>query len=156
MHVLFSQTMIGILLFFPSLIFSSLPPLLITGGGDLKVLSQKLEWKVSPRVGSLDNVKHKAGGGQVQIFDEKYNRASRSSSQVRSQTPASRDGDQLSFKDQSSSETPQNTDHSKSKGEDESGRGSDKSVKPEVAPKPAVRKASNGNNNSSTGTACKT
>lgn len=34
--------------------------------------TQKLDWKVTSRVGSLDNVKHKPGGGKIQIFDEKY------------------------------------------------------------------------------------
>lgn len=38
----------------------------------MKVVSQKLEWKVQSKVGSLDNVKHVPGGGQVKIFDEKY------------------------------------------------------------------------------------
>lgn len=35
---------------------------------------------MSSRVGSLDNVKHKPGGGLVKIFDEKY---ARSASEVR-------------------------------------------------------------------------
>src|SRR6266508_2465045 len=67
-----------------------------TGGGKVEVKTAKLDWKASSKVGSLDNVKHKPGGGQVQIFDEKYNaagssaRSSRSGSQVRS--PASLDG----------------------------------------------------------------
>lgn len=61
-----------------------------TGGGKIEVKTEKLEWRASSKVGSLDNVKHKPGGGQVQIFDEKYNvagssaRSSRSGSQVRS------------------------------------------------------------------------
>lgn len=65
---------------------------LITGGGEIKVVHQKLEWKVASKVGSLDNVKHRPGGGQVQIFDEKYCAASRgssrSSSTVRGTNPA--------------------------------------------------------------------
>lgn len=65
---------------------------LITGGGEIKVVHQKLEWKVTSKVGSLDNVKHRPGGGQVQIFDEKYCAASRgssrSSSTVRGTNPA--------------------------------------------------------------------
>lgn len=127
---------------FPSSLIPAIA-FLITGGGDLKVLSQKLEWKVSPRVGSLDNVKHKAGGGQVQIFDEKYARGPRSSSQIRSQTPASRDGDQLTSKEQANQE---NT-GSEVPAPQESGRTVQVSAKPEIAPKPAVRKGSNGNNN---------
>lgn len=64
---------------------------LITGGGEIKVVHQKLEWKVTSKVGSLDNVKHRPGGGQVQIFDEKYcasKGSSRSSSTVRETNPA--------------------------------------------------------------------
>lgn len=36
------------------------------------VPTQKLQWNTSSKVGSLANIKHKAGGGNVQIFDEKY------------------------------------------------------------------------------------
>ena len=110
--------------------------LLITGGGDLKVLSQKLEWKASPRVGSLDNVKHKAGGGQVQIFDEKYARSSRSSSQARAQTPASASAGQQ----QAASEKEQPV----SPPDDSSRAASSSVTKPALPPKPAARKASNG------------
>lgn len=38
----------------------------------MKVITQKLEWNVKSKIGSLDNVKHVAGGGNVKIFDEKY------------------------------------------------------------------------------------
>ena len=38
----------------------------------MKVVTQKLEWNVKSKIGSLDNVKHVAGGGNVKIFDEKY------------------------------------------------------------------------------------
>ena len=49
------------------------------------VPTQKLQWNTSSRVGSLANIKHKAGGGKVQIFDEKYRAGSsaRSASEVR-------------------------------------------------------------------------
>ena len=40
--------------------------------GEAKVVTQKLDWKAHSKVGSLDNVKHSPGGGQVKIFDEKY------------------------------------------------------------------------------------
>ncbi|KAK5967995.1 Microtubule-associated protein [Trichostrongylus colubriformis] len=36
-----------------------------------KVISQKLVWNAQSKVGSLDNVKHKPAGGNVQIFDER-------------------------------------------------------------------------------------
>uniref|UniRef100_A0A7I4YAY5 Microtubule-associated protein n=1 Tax=Haemonchus contortus TaxID=6289 RepID=A0A7I4YAY5_HAECO len=36
-----------------------------------KILSQKLVWNAQSKVGSLDNVKHKPAGGNVQIFDER-------------------------------------------------------------------------------------
>lgn len=45
-------------------------------GGNVKVVTQKLEWKVKSKVGSLDNVKHVPGGGNVKIFDEKYTSSS--------------------------------------------------------------------------------
>ena len=62
--------------------------ILITGGGEIKVVHQKLEWKVTSKVGSLDNVKHRPGGGQIQIFDDKYSSrgSSRSSSAVRTRS----------------------------------------------------------------------
>lgn len=41
-------------------------------GGNVRVVTQKLEWNVKSKIGSLDNVKHVAGGGNVKIFDEKY------------------------------------------------------------------------------------
>lgn len=41
-------------------------------GGRVKIASQKLEWNVKSKVGSLDNVKHVPKGGNVKIFDEKY------------------------------------------------------------------------------------
>lgn len=64
----------------------------LTGGGELKVQSQKLEWKVTSRIGSLANVKHKPGGGAIKIFDEKYARGrsaseARSPNQLRSPSP---------------------------------------------------------------------
>jgi microtubule-associated protein tau len=37
----------------------------------LQVESQKLEFKAESKVGSLANVKHKPGGGDVKIFDDK-------------------------------------------------------------------------------------
>lgn len=37
----------------------------------LQIESQKLEFKAESKVGSLANVKHKPGGGDVKIFDDK-------------------------------------------------------------------------------------
>lgn len=54
------------------------------GGGKVKVETQKLNWNTGSRIGSLQNMKHKPGGGQVKIFDEKYARAPRSASEARS------------------------------------------------------------------------
>ena len=34
----------------------------------LQIESKKLEWKVESRVGSLDNTKHKAGGGAKKVI----------------------------------------------------------------------------------------
>lgn len=62
----------------------------ITGGGEIKVVHQKLEWKVTSKIGSLENVKHRPGGGKIQIFDEKY--ASRGSSRSSSTVRASGNG----------------------------------------------------------------
>lgn len=50
----------------------------------MRVSTQKLEWKGKSKVGSLDNVTHKAGGGKVRIFDEKYTSGSRATSVTRS------------------------------------------------------------------------
>lgn len=49
------------------------------------VPTQKLQWNTSSKVGSLANIRHKAGGGKVQIFDEKYrpSASARSASEVR-------------------------------------------------------------------------
>lgn len=41
------------------------------GGGDKKILSQKLDFKAQPKVGSLDNVDHKPAGGQVKVGQPK-------------------------------------------------------------------------------------
>lgn len=37
----------------------------------LQIEDQKLEIKAQSKIGSLDNVKHKPGGGEVKIFDDK-------------------------------------------------------------------------------------
>lgn len=37
----------------------------------LQIENQKLEFKAESKVGSLSNVKHKPGGGDVKIFDDK-------------------------------------------------------------------------------------
>jgi microtubule-associated protein tau len=37
----------------------------------LQIESQKLEFKAESKVGSLANVKHKPGGGDIKIFDDK-------------------------------------------------------------------------------------
>ncbi len=59
--------------------------LFFVDGGKVRVSTQKLEWKGKSKVGSLDNVTHKAGGGQVRIFDEKYTgSSSRATSTTRS------------------------------------------------------------------------
>lgn len=36
-----------------------------------QILDQKIEIKAAPKVGSLDNVTHKPGGGEKKIFDDK-------------------------------------------------------------------------------------
>lgn len=47
-------------------------------GGNVRVITQKLDWNVRSKIGSLDNVKHVPGGGNVKIFDEKYSNSIRS------------------------------------------------------------------------------
>ena len=42
---------------------------IFSGGGDKPILSQKLDWKASSKVGSTDNKKHKPGGGQIKVID---------------------------------------------------------------------------------------
>jgi len=41
------------------------------GGGTRKIESRKLEWNTDSKVGSKDNLKHKPGGGNVQIHSQK-------------------------------------------------------------------------------------
>lgn len=64
----------------------------ISVGGDVRVRTQKLEWKVTSKVGSLDNVKHQPGGGTVKIFDEKYAKGAKTPSPVTTPTPGSKSG----------------------------------------------------------------
>lgn len=46
---------------------------IFVGGFDttFQIQSQKIEIKAQSKVGSLDNVKHKPGGGEKKIFDDK-------------------------------------------------------------------------------------
>ncbi|PIO57889.1 Tau and MAP protein, tubulin-binding repeat protein [Teladorsagia circumcincta] len=37
-------------------------------GGNVQILDQKLEWHAASKVGSMDNIKHKPGGGNVQVI----------------------------------------------------------------------------------------
>lgn len=39
----------------------------LLGGGDKKIVSQKLDWKAESKVGSTDYMKHKPGGGNVKV-----------------------------------------------------------------------------------------
>lgn len=41
------------------------------GGGDKKIEHRKLEWNTQSKVGSLANARHKAGGGNIKIVDQK-------------------------------------------------------------------------------------
>lgn len=68
----------------------------LLGGGDKRLESKKLEWKASSRIGSLENMRHKPGGGQIKIFNERYSgrsfsevRKPRQPSAVRSTSPTS-------------------------------------------------------------------
>ena len=47
----------------PSFILS----IVFAGGGDKKIASQKLEWKGQSKVGSIDNIKHRPGGGNIKV-----------------------------------------------------------------------------------------
>lgn len=51
--------------------------------------TRKLDWKVNSKIGSLDNVKHRPGGGTIKIFNERYG-TSRSSSEARTSSTAAR------------------------------------------------------------------
>jgi hypothetical protein len=55
----------------------------------VKVETRKLDWKVNSKIGSLENVKHRPGGGTIKIFNERYG-TSRSSSEVRASPSATR------------------------------------------------------------------
>ena len=37
------------------------------GGGEKRIASQKLEWKGQSKVGSIDNIKHRPGGGNIKV-----------------------------------------------------------------------------------------
>ena len=41
--------------------------IVFSGGGDKKIASQKLEWKGQSKVGSIDNIKHRPGGGNIKV-----------------------------------------------------------------------------------------
>lgn len=41
------------------------------GGGKVQIHNEKVEFKVTSRIGSLANVKHRPGGGDKKIFDDK-------------------------------------------------------------------------------------
>lgn len=43
----------------------------VAGAATFQIQSQKIEIKAQSKVGSLDNVKHKPGGGEKKIFDDK-------------------------------------------------------------------------------------
>lgn len=43
------------------------------GGGQVKIFSERPKIEAKSKVGSLDNIKHKPGGGQVKVFSEKTN-----------------------------------------------------------------------------------
>jgi len=45
--------------------------LCVAGAATFQIQSQKIEIKAQSKVGSLDNVKHKPGGGEKKIFDDK-------------------------------------------------------------------------------------
>merc|ERR1711993_200527 len=40
------------------------------GGGDVKIENRKLDWNAESRIGSTKNLRHKAGGGNIQIHNE--------------------------------------------------------------------------------------
>ena len=39
----------------------------VSGGGEKKIQSEKLDWKANSKVGSTDNMKHKPGGGNIKV-----------------------------------------------------------------------------------------
>ena len=39
----------------------------LLGGGDVKIANQKLDWKAGSKVGSIDNIKHRPGGGNIKV-----------------------------------------------------------------------------------------
>lgn len=41
--------------------------LCVLGGGDVKIESHKMSIKGQPKVGSMENVKHEPGGGNVKV-----------------------------------------------------------------------------------------
>ena len=43
------------------------PSLASTGGGENKIFDQKMKVEAKSKVGSTDNIKHKAGGGNVKV-----------------------------------------------------------------------------------------
>lgn len=57
---------------------------MLAEGGNVRLNTQKLEWSAKSKIGSLDKMNHKPGGGNVHIFDEKYGSCSRATSKTRS------------------------------------------------------------------------
>lgn len=53
----------------PFLFFSKGGALLssVPGGGNIEIKSEKLEFKVQSKIGSLDNIKHVPGGGAKRV-----------------------------------------------------------------------------------------
>ena len=43
----------------------------IANDKSLQILDEKLDWDVTSKIRSLENVRHKAGGGDKKIFDDK-------------------------------------------------------------------------------------
>lgn len=45
--------------------------MLLVGGGNIEIRSEKLEFKAQSKIGSLDNISHVAGGGQKRVRKNK-------------------------------------------------------------------------------------
>ena len=44
------------------------------GGGDVEIFNEKMTVKAKSKCGTFDNISHRAGGGDIEIFHEKQNK----------------------------------------------------------------------------------
>ncbi|XP_021368829.1 microtubule-associated protein tau-like [Mizuhopecten yessoensis] len=43
----------------------------VPGGGNQRIINERVSWNTESKIGSLENTRHIPGGGHAQILDEK-------------------------------------------------------------------------------------